>query len=97
MTTGILPTGASVIAFGVMTLRILSMSLALSLPALAVPPSEPCREGASYCREAYVKLEKCEQEAAGQPDACGAERAEADRTCMQTTSACHTDGSRARP
>lgn len=92
-----MPSDAGVVAFGPMTLRILSMSLAFALPALATPPSEPCREGASYCREAYVKLEKCEQAAQGQPDACGAERAEADRTCMQTTSVCHTDGSRARP
>lgn len=80
-----------------MMVRILSLSLLFALPALATPPSEPCREGAVFCREAYVKLETCEKANPGQPEACGAEREEADRTCMQTTGTCHTDGSRFAP
>ena len=85
------------VAFGAMSPRLLLASFALALPALATPPSEPCREGAVVCRDAYVKLEKCEQGNPDAPDACGAERLEAERACMQTTGACHTDGSRFKP
>ena len=80
-----------------MPLRILLAAFVLALPALATPPSEPCREGAVVCHDAYVKLEKCEQANPQDPNACGAERLEADRSCMQTTGACHTDGSRLKP
>lgn len=80
-------------------LRILALSFAtvLALPALASSPSEACRDGAAYCHVAYLQLEECEKANPDAPEACDAARAEADRQCMETTSVCHTDGSRAKP
>lgn len=75
----------------------LSFALVLAVPALASSPSDACREGAAYCHVAYTQLEACERANPEAPDACEAERAEATRQCMETTSACHTDGSRAKP
>ena len=85
------------IAFRVMVARLIALTALVAVPALAGPPSERCREGATVCRDAYIKLEECEQKNHGDPEACATERKEADLWCMETTSACHTDGSRARP
>lgn len=65
--------------------------------ALAGPPGEACRKGAALCREAYEKLEKCELAHPDAPESCADARAQADARCRDTTSACHTDGSRLPP
>lgn len=77
--------------------KIIALSFLFALPAFASEPSDACREGAAYCHVAYLQLEECERVNAGDPQACEAARAEADRQCMATTSACHTDGSREKP
>lgn len=79
--------------------RLFALAVALAaLPAVAGEPSAPCRDGATRCREAWVKLDECtaaRQESA--ETACTAERAEAEAACKESTSACHTDGSRNPP
>lgn len=80
-----------------MMLRIVALSFLFTLPAYASSPSDACREGAAYCHVAYLQLEQCEKANPDAPDACEAERAEATRQCAETTSVCHTDGSRAKP
>lgn len=68
-----------------------------AVPLVTTAPSPECRSGAPLCRDAHVRLEKCQQASAGNPEACATERSEADAACKTATSACHTDGSRAPP
>lgn len=65
--------------------------------ARADGPSDPCRDGAVQCRDAWARLDQCEREHGAAAEACRKVRDDADTACKATTSACHTDGSRSTP